>query len=904
MLRGRGQLAVKAETATPEDGNTHKITLAEVLTHLLPPQQEYEVLADQARQLLEAYPEGHSVERALASYLWLFAYGYRVWQNSYTYHYIHEYFYGAFLRALHEGGPAITPQLRAFLYQFTRAMIAYTGCENAFISGDAFGLYQAATSAHEHAEAAHALLPQTNIAVEARESLRKYLEINLALYRGLEVCANVHLGTGTSIAPASEHILQESLAFLHSPESGSRELYSELRAHSVFAHRYVQAQQERESTLRINQASVILRAIGYVGEDLIERLFAAFDEAETKKGGVERFKAAAQETSGLHFAGIRKSVVQDIFETSLGVEYLDQVVFDLPCDNEPILVAVRDGQDPVEYNTDSVVVRVARFGSISVEFEFEVEGRSVSHLRALESLISPHAGRYNILWRNAPSSVQEEKIGYVEVFIAVLEWTQFLCDEAQRYGITSPALQRLQAEMRKWEDGHLAVQVPWNTGGTLSSALGDEVAPPPGDASEAEEESDDGMPEVRQGLIEHLRIVRGLAQQCLDDPTIRALPSYSDFEKTGGLLFGKGARFGYFVDLAEKVLERVSIFLASLLEKGQRPTSPYQRITEIEARTDLHRMVTFDPNTGWQAIIACHQLAFSIPASPQDTAGQHEPTQVVAIEPNDTTVMHHRDFTKGLLVQSREARASLNDWISVPVPRFRNLAGIRSHELDVMIVGENRAFLYLPDDPQFLVDQYRISASLIGDIRTIVLAFNTRVKEAIKSLDRWYKAVEDHNDAPLAQSRVQIEQQREQIEILRTRSDGILDLIRSYTISKYQDHSDLLQAMVEESGVDKYRNSLVGNLATLDRFQSHLSFLMQRKIDDRSRTNGQLIAALLFVLSLLQAISAINPIASLLSQVSFLSHDTGYIEAILFLILAALVLGGAIFLLARWRRVR
>ncbi len=185
-----------------------------------------------------------------------------------------------------------------------------------------------------------------------------------------------------------------------------------------------------------------------------------------------------------------------------------------------------------------------------------------------------------------------------------------------------------------------------------------------------------------------------------------------------------------------------------------------------------------------------------------------------------------------------------------------------------MYIGENRAFLYFPDDPQFLTDQYIQTVRLMDSIRNLVLSFNRDAKHQIKELEKfskiWYSESDTMSKTLLAKHYALLLKRLHQIEMFRTRTEKILDLLRACAVSKYQDHSDLLKAMMKENGLDDIRISLEHNIMTLDRFHMYLTNQLKRQIDDRnqeaddrSQIYQRRIAAIGFYLTALSTLSAI-----------------------------------------------
>ncbi len=115
----------------------------------------------------------------------------------------------------------------------------------------------------------------------------------------------------------------------------------------------------------------------------------------------------------------------DIFETVLGKQYLDQIIFDFSPDEPVLTFKLNMGSKEIVYQPDVFHISIARFGTISVEFGIPLEDVSIPHVRALESLISPHAGRLDIAWKGVSEVLEEpgedsnaaNPIDFVEYFL-------------------------------------------------------------------------------------------------------------------------------------------------------------------------------------------------------------------------------------------------------------------------------------------------------------------------------------------------------------------------------------------------------------------------------------------------------------------------------------------------------
>jgi hypothetical protein len=856
MLEGEDVTTMISDTQTdkPADEQSDEQKLGNILNLLQPPQQPYDELADRASGLLPYLPRA-SIERALARYFELFAAGYDTWQGCYDYPRIHEYFYGAYLQAIQKGGSGLSPQLRAMLEQMTEAMVAYTWCENALICNDPQGLLDSATRATEYGAAALQSLDDSSLGPLLRPPIEQYLQMNIDLWSGFKLCAEMYLASlkNETIPDAT---LSDVKGLLKSLEAKSRELASELRAHFSFAQRLAQAYALRNSDLRVNEGTLLLRASGYVGEDLTAKLFKQFAYSETMPE--DKLKDVREKT-GLPIFSVRPEAMHDIFETILGRDYLKPIIFELSTefstelstdDNKHALTfTIRDGERELVYPVEKFQVRLARFGTISVEFEISLEGTplsteeaSVSRVRLLNSLIAPYAGRFDFIWRNAPPDIGRESTNYVDYFVRSQKWIKSIRNAMQNELSLTAAeeMESMIAEMEsvcdKWREELCELAECLRPGFTETLNGTSEQVELSGHDPKARTER------AYQTLHQECFLcMRKLAWLWIQE--YKTMNSLEEVVQEGNRLFPPGVRYGHLMDIADEVLNHIILYFSSEVDfEIQRLSS--EEDADVEPLSsgkdvDVRQLFSFDPNTGWATILLCSRLTID----ERDGTPPIEPM----VESDYYRVAAHPEF-KGFIIQPREARSGLFDWLFVAMPAYRNLATIRSHETDAMYIGENHAFLYLPDEPQYLADQYVETFRLMDDVRTLVRSFNTMAKKQIENLEEDFKSMAGYKSYQIAGKSMSkfydyLSSRRDKIEDFRTHSEKILDLIRSTTISRYQDHSELLKEMIKESRVDDIRNSLEHNIAVLDRFHAYLTERLRRKMDESADTFQKAIVA-------------------------------------------------------------
>ncbi len=395
--------------------------LSKILALLDPPLDQ---LASEASLFLSKFPEP-SKERMLAVYFELFALGYTLWDRTYYYHSIHEYFYGAYLGAKQIADDLHSSELEGLLEmleQISRTLIAFTWFENALARNDPKGAFDSVNDAITFIEKALDLLDLSSLAHSLKSPIKKYLKNNHSVLYGLHYCVKIYLATlkNEEMPLAYESNINRCLS-----EISSSELQTYLRVQCSYALHYAQAHAQKNSDLSVKEGQVLLRTIGYVGEDLISALFDSFAASSATP---EKLLEVARKETHLPLASVRSSYMLDIFETILGKEYLEQIIFDLATDcstdNPALTFFVRDGKKEILYPVKSFQACLTRFGTISVEFGIPLKEASVSHVRVLESLIGPDTIQFDFVWRGALPDTERGITDFVDSFLKGLEWVR------------------------------------------------------------------------------------------------------------------------------------------------------------------------------------------------------------------------------------------------------------------------------------------------------------------------------------------------------------------------------------------------------------------------------------------------------------------------------------------------
>jgi hypothetical protein len=811
------------------DPDTERV--AALLDLLGPPDPRYGLVAERAAHLVAAdgpLRDGPTVERAIATYFELFAQGYVVWQESYDYERIHEYFFGAYLRALRAGGAGLDDPAGAALYHLTRAMLCYTQCENDTICDDPEAVVRDAGAAAAHAAAAGAALDRARAPARLVAPLRRYVDAHARYFTGLSCAAELHRYADRR-RPPPERVRETVEACLAAIEGETHELYTELSSHYRIAERKLRAAPLLFGDLVVAGATLTLSAVADVAPEAVDHLFATYAAADVLP--VRDLDALKRRLRLPPLSAARRSRLMDLFETGFGKESLEELVFEL--NDGAVSVELNADGERKTYVFDDVQVRFARLGTMSVELTIGIRDAPVSHVRVLQSLLAPHSGRFDVVWDNAPPGAGRGRVDYV------LPYLPFVSEPGAggppppgAGGPPAPGPPAAGvpsgADLAAWEDSlrdiadHLHAQMlpRRGDGGRPESAPPAPPAPPSPDAA------------------------RATAYECLRRALAAAGPGGP------GAPGGRDrARLPRLVD----VVHHVRDCFESLLEREAGDPAGPTGMAAGAAGTGPPRsgagaaFITFDPNTSWFGTVCCDDLRSralgAVGDDPPPPPGGAPDREGDRAPPGARPAIQKHPELKGLIMPSREARASFDDWLFAEPPERENLALIRSHDGDLLYVNDNGAFLCFPDDPSWIVQQYLETLRMVYNVRVRVASFNRRAAAYVDELrafmsERRLGAGARASEAIWGLSR-ELHERRREVEDFRATVRQELDLVRSSTISQQQDHGVLWRAMMACVHIDETIESLNRKIVNLDDINEWFGNRLGQLIDEMGHRDQQ-----------------------------------------------------------------
>lgn len=161
---------------------------------------------------------------------------------------------------------------------------------------------------------------------------------------------------------------------------------------------------------------------------------------------------------------------------------------------------------------------------------------------------------------------------------------------------------------------------------------------------------------------------------------------------------------------------------------------------------------------------------------------------------------------KGLVLPLYEGRSALDDWVQRPAKQWDNLAEIRAHECDLIYATSHTMTVFMPDDPQWVVEGVLNCAELMTEINCLILAFDQmaenvrsrlikRVQEAKRSLELVQPGQIQTTVAEIRRRSIETTE----FELLAMQA---IQLLQSQGTLRYFDHAEFMRALVEKVDVE------------------------------------------------------------------------------------------------------
>jgi len=202
----------------------------------------------------------------------------------------------------------------------------------------------------------------------------------------------------------------------------------------------------------------------------------------------------------------------------------------------------------------------------------------------------------------------------------------------------------------------------------------------------------------------------------------------------------------------------------------------------------------------------------------------------------------------GFVIDQREARASFDDWrfMKFDVSQEPNLATIRSHAADAFFFSPFQAFMYFPDDPQFLTSQYEATVEAMVRMKCALDFYN--INAEIVSYDI-RKKIEEIANRKTSNRRLEreLETKVELVERLKQEANQTHNLISKASLSRYKDHGELMGRLVQQMKLDKLGELLSRHYQHLAELHEAILLKMRTRRERRIQTFLSFVASLMLI---------------------------------------------------------
>ena len=818
-------------------------------------EEDYERAAESARQFLtRLLHEEEKPYHPYATYLKLFADAYRNFQISYNYTPIRNGFKLAYylldsdVKKLKSDAHFVHDHhvLVPDLEHLSEMLCQYTWCENSFINNDPAALERHSCLALEEEKNGLSLLsgynPSDSIFRSIGEWLKKYFEKNQLLHGGLNSCAKIYgeifQGRRCPHDFFNFHLGQAE-AKLKALKESSSELSSELNAHIRHIRLHHQRLEECRHTptlLRITKGRLVLMLSAACDDKCAEGII---DNPDPFKEGIKtKFQQA-----GIEVENFLPLQLHDIFQTTFGKPLLKSLAFDLPSTRVKFL---GENNQPRCYEFETRIT-LSALGVCTISFALDIEknghGLSVEEARALQSCICPHAGQVILEFDPAEEVEAGQPLPARPVslspfkFMDRLNLNGLVQDLEQLHHCvgsnSSPKMEELRKQVNEaMKSVHTYIEDLWK----LKDWSESEKDRP---ESEADSKPDNKFCNCLNPIINQIQEL--LAHPHPSDPT------FSELESIFSNLLEHCRSFTYLSDLAQSYLKRVKEVLFPVVGQDSVPAELWFS----------------KPDTGWY----CYLFATSI----EELSSQRG---VIRAQIPFDEIENHPDIF-GLAIEQREARASFDDWRNMKIDLLpkQNLALIRSHRTDAFFCSEYQAFLYFPDDPKFLTDQYEATVELMIRMATVLKAYSFRAEESSRDARKKLEAAANAKEKikvadKAAADKIQPEDLSSKLtamRVLRSKATEMKNLLMKTAISRYKDHGDLMLAVMRNMKLDQLAQLLDDQLKFLTDLDAQiLEKLEKNEAEQRDSQQRRLSNVIALLTLLISGNSAVNALFGIL----------------------------------------
>jgi len=725
---------------------------------------------------------------SLAKFFKIFGRAYEKWQASYEYDEIREMFYCSSLvleRFLSENNERLDESVRALLNCFAllaRALISYVYCENSIILNDARALKHYSGICVEFEQEAIRKVESMESRSRIINLLLSYVQKNFHLHSSLNVIASAHIDVESNkmSKEASEDILREVDDHMDALlDLGSSELYSELRAHREFMHRRLKEFRKRSVSFTeregeglrfsIREGEVRWMMSAFANPVLTEDLYNSVCHISTKN----RSDVTGLISTRLGLGNILLAspfVLHDIFDTAIGRRNIRGfTVFFSPA--YIVGTSIYKVEIALKFSLLGICSICMSTNMVRKDCNDQESNTSVSRIRTLQSLIAPHSGQVPIFWvdKTGHQYTEEEvyKIARNVPYPFAFEYLKYI--EILAGKETKDEKKSGKASASEDTIVDLTHRIKQKLRALCLCHLNDDT---------------DSLPRCRKEIDELL------IEAC---DALRHIARAENKSESCGIAS---------LALNQIQLERHSY--ANLRSIAQTILNRVQAVFQGTGTIEASRAWSIDPNRDWFSYLYLRSVTID--------------GRLAYAE----ALLQQSEF-KGILIGQREARATLDDWMHVNLPeewlKQRNLATIRSHAGDLFWVDENHAIIYLPDDPQYLVDQYAQTIEVVSWIRCMMRAFDSMAEEMARNALKYARPDRSLQGRRYVEA---IQRCLDSLELLRMESLETLHILLSCEMSRYQDHGRMMAELLRLMNLPPLRSSLEHRMDNILRLEGHL----------------------------------------------------------------------------------
>ena len=255
------------------------------------------------------------------------------------------------------------------------------------------------------------------------------------------------------------------------------------------------------------------------------------------------------------------------------------------------------------------------------------------------------------------------------------------------------------------------------------------------------------------------------------------------------------------------------------------------------------------------------------------------------------------DF-KGLVMPLFEGRSALDDWIQKSEKPWTNLAEIRNHEVDLIVQTRHNLTVFMPDDPDWIIQQIMACARLVNEIATLIISFDIMAEKVRSSL------ILQVQEAKRSLEQVKMSKMTNAITKIRKRSIEItefellalqsIQLLRNQGTLRFFDHAEFMTTLIDNTGIDPIVQSLEQKLSMVKESQKGIvrtaDDILSKYNEKVSQSQQRLIKVVTLLIAGFAQISLLDSFLSALNVPAEIQEPIKLVVIIIVLLVSGLIL--------------